>query len=129
MKRFSYWVVFVVLSVLLAAPIAFGQALDNQWLQLKVSFKGYAYGLGKASISTTNFMFITWDAVDSVYNFTLYQPDGTQIIQRGDSFFPPDILSDVEVAIDVGIGVSITDGVNNVAVGVAIGSVTVLSLV
>jgi hypothetical protein len=105
MKRFSYLLVCAVLLVFLAAPVAFGQALNGQWFQLKVSQKGYAFGPGgiyKFSGSITNYMLLTWDDGNLVYNYSLFQPDGTQIPQGVNPFFAP-IGDNEEIAADVGM--------------------------
>ena len=103
MKRFSIFAIFVILLVFLSAPVAFGQALDGKWFQLKVGFKGYAFGTGvldKISGSATNYMLLTWDNVNSVYNYSIYQSDGTSISQGGNPSFRPDLLEYEETAID-----------------------------
>jgi hypothetical protein len=109
MKRFSYLVVFVILLFFLSAPIAFGQALDGKWLQLKMNFKGYAFEYGgldkinKSSGSATNYMLLTWDA--GGYTFKIFQPDGTELIQRFDTvaYFTPDLLEYQETLRHVGM--------------------------
>jgi len=109
MKRFSYLLVFVILLVFLAAPIAFGQALDGKWFQLKMNFKGYAFEYGgldkinKSSGSATNYMVLTWEGPQ--YHFSLFQPDGTEITQRFDTvaYFTPDLLEYQETLRHVGM--------------------------
>jgi len=104
MKKFSCFAIFAILLVFLSAPVAFGQALDGKWFQLKVGFKGYAFGPGvldKISGSATNYMLLTWDNVNSVYSYSIYQSDGTSISQGGISSFSPDLLEYEETAIDV----------------------------
>jgi len=105
MKRFSYLAIFVILLVFLSAPVAFGQALDGKWFQLKVGFKGYAFGTGgldKISGSATNYMLFTWDNINSVYNYSIYQSDGIAIPQDlADASFSTDLLEYEETAINV----------------------------
>ena len=109
MKRFSYLLVFVILLGFLPAPIAFGQALDGKWLQLKMSFKGYAFEYGgldkinKSSGNATNYMLFTWDA--GQYHFSIFQPDGTEMKQRSDTvaYFFPDLLEYQETLRHVGM--------------------------
>lgn len=114
MKRFPYLAVFVFLFVFIAAPLAFGQALDGKWLQLKISFKGYAFGqngLDKMSGSSSNYLFLSWDDINSAYTFSLFQPNGTMIPQRGETYFVPDFLEYEETARDVGMTLA-RDGSN-----------------
>jgi hypothetical protein len=107
MKRFSYLVVFVVILVFLTAPVAFGQALDGKWFQLKISFKGYAFGgpsgLDKISGSTTNYLNLVWNPGTSSYDYTIYTSDGTPLTQSQDTAFSPDILEYAETVRDVGM--------------------------
>jgi hypothetical protein len=100
MKKTACMTVCVALIALFTAPVAFGQALDGKWFQLKVSFKGYAFEdstLDKVSGSTTNYMRLDWTG--SAYQCFIYTSDGSEIIQ--DSGFTPDSLEYYETAIDV----------------------------
>ncbi len=100
MKRFTCSMVLVIVLVLLAASLGFGQVLDGTWLKLKMSFKGYTFEYGvldkinKSSGSATNYMLLTWDA--GSYRFTIFQSDGTELTQRFDTvpYFMPDPIDD-----------------------------------
>jgi len=87
--------------------MAFGQALDGQWLQLKVGFKGYAFGgpggLDKIGGSTTNYMLLTWDGANPEYDYSIYTADGILISQADDVAFSPDLAEFYETARDVGM--------------------------
>jgi hypothetical protein len=101
--------VFVSLLFFLAAPIAFGQALDGKWFQLKMNFKGYAFEYGvldkinKSSGSATNYMLLTCEG--SQYHFSIFQTDGIEITQRFDTvaYFSPNLLEYQETLRHVGM--------------------------
>jgi len=66
MKKTACMMVCVVLIVLFAVPFTFGQALDGQWFQMKVSHKGYGVnpgGIYKISAASRTYMYLTWMAL------------------------------------------------------------------
>ena len=108
MKKTACMMVCVVLIVLFAVPFTFGQALDGQWLQMKVSHKGYGVnpgGIYKISGSITNYMYLTWDGVNSRYDFRLFRADGSEISQGIYGYNPywSPIGDNEEIAADVGM--------------------------
>jgi hypothetical protein len=108
MKKIACMMVCVVLIVLYAVPFTFGQALDGQWFQMKVSHKGYGVnpgGILKISGSITNYMHLTWDAVHSRYDFRLFRADGSEISQGIYGYNPywSPMGDNEEIAADVGM--------------------------
>lgn len=82
MKKSVYITACIALMVLLAAPLAFGQALDGLWFQAKVNIKGYTVDssglLDNISGSTVNYFHTTW-VTSTTYNVTVYDETGNQM--------------------------------------------------
>jgi hypothetical protein len=108
MKRTACMMVCIVLIGFFAVRIAFGQALDGQWFQLKVSHKGYGFdsnGIYKIRGSITNYMLLTWDGINLRYDFRLFRADGTEISQGIYGYYPywRPMGDNEEIAADVGM--------------------------
>lgn len=81
MKRFSFVAVFVILLALLTAPLAFGQALHDQWFKLSIGIKGFMVDvtgeLTPLVCGCENYMHLLWDT--DHYTYRLFDHAGVEI--------------------------------------------------